>query len=193
MRQPSRAAVSAVAAALVLLLASDAGAARLEDVGGHIAVGYGKLFTTDSPGGSLSIAGGLDYPLPSRLRAGVDIGYHLLGSRTVVRGSLAAGVDYSVLEADAFLHWRPTGLGPLRRLSAGPALMSARAVLSPTAGGAGFSDLAVETVTGGAALEATLMGHEGPPIRLGLELGARIAFLAHENWTIATARLAVHY
>ncbi|MBI5709563.1 MAG: hypothetical protein HZC42_04550 [Candidatus Eisenbacteria bacterium] len=186
----------AVVAALLALAPAAAGAAgRLESVGGHLAVGYAKLFTAEAPGGSLSLAGGLDYPLSATLRAGVDIGYHLLGSRIVERGSLFASVDYSLFETEALVHWQPRSLGPVARLSAGPALLAANGTLSTAGGGAGFSDLAVDELAGGFALGATLMSRRPTPVRLGLDLGARVAFLSrrHETWTLAIARVAVHY
>lgn len=160
---------------------------------GHLALGYALLFATDAPGGSLSAGAGMDYPVGGNLRAGVDLGYHLLGSRTVERGSLLATLDYSVFEAIAFLHWHPQGAGPLGRISAGPVLMSARSELSTSGGGAAFSDLAVEEVALGGALEATFMSSKPSPVRPALQIGARMAKLDTESWTIATARLAVHF
>ncbi len=186
----------AVVAALLALAPVAAGAAgKLESVGGHLAVGYAKLFTTDAPGGSLSLGGGLDYPVSATLRAGVHIGYHLLGSRIVERGSLFASVDYSLFEAEALVHWQPRSLGPVARLSAGPALLAANGTLSTAGGGAGFSDLAVEELAPGFAAGATLMSKRPAPVRIGLDLGTRVGFLArrHETWTLVTARVAVHY
>src|SRR5947209_2370509 len=102
-------------AALLGLSASAvrAPAAPLSDLQGHLALGYAKLFATDAPGGSLSVGAGLDLPVSGPFRAGVDVGYHLLGTRTVERGSFFASVDYSVFEADLLAHWQPTGAGPL--------------------------------------------------------------------------------
>jgi len=163
------------------------------DWNGHLSIGYAKLFVNDGPAGSLSITGGVDYPLAATLRAGVDVGYHFLGSRTVERGSMFANIDYSAFEAVLFAHWIPQGLGPIGRISIGPALLSASAVLSTAGGGAAFSDLAVEKVAAGFAMDATLIQRSSAPVRVGLELGTRVGFLPEEAWTLATARLAFHY
>ena len=79
------------------------------------------------------------------------------------------------------------------RVSFGPAVMSARAELSTSGGGAGFSDLAVERSAAGAALEVTLISRSESPVRVGLEVGGRTAFLPGQDWTLASARLAFHY
>jgi hypothetical protein len=84
-------------------------------------------------------------------------------------------------------------LGPIGRISIGPALLSARADLSTAGGGAAFSDLAVEEVAAGIAMDATLIQRSSAPVRVGLELGTRVGFLPEEAWTLATARLAIHY
>ena len=109
------------------------------------------------------------------------------------RGSLVAGVDYSVFEAVAFLHWIPERLGPVGIVSVGPGLMSARAELSTSGGGAGFSDLAVEKLAPAAALDVTLIQRSNAPVRVGIELGTRVGFLPSDTWTLATARVAFHY
>jgi len=31
------------------------------------------------------------------------------------------------------------------------------------------------------------------PVRVGLELGERLAFLPHERWSLGSVRLAFHY
>jgi hypothetical protein len=159
---------------------------------GHMSVGYAKLFATDAPGGSLSLAAGVDHPITSGIRGGVAIGFHLLGTRTVTRGSLFANVDYSVLEVAALAHWMPRR-GPVSRLSFGPALFSGHADLSTSGGGAAFSDLAVAETAAGAAVDATIMQRALAPVRVGLELGTRVGFLTEETWTVATARLVFHY
>ncbi len=183
--------------ALLALLAVPASATaagtRGSKVGGHLSIGYGKLVTAEAPGGSISMSVGLDYPLMSTLRAGVDLGYDLLGSRTFPpRGSNSAGVDYSALGVTAFLHWLPQR-GPVRRVSLGPALVSAQGVLSVTSGGAGFSDLAVHEWAGAVAAQMTLMKAKPAPVRLGLELGGRAAFLKGRSWTLLSVRATVHY
>ena len=110
-------------------------ALQLSDVNGHLAIGFTMLSasdTTDTPGGSLSIGGGADVPVTSRLRAGVDVGYHLLGSRTLEQGSLTSGLDYSVFEVLVLVHWTPTDRGPLLTISGGPGLFVAKAELAAT-------------------------------------------------------------
>jgi hypothetical protein len=178
--------------ALLLVPASACAAARFSELGGHFSIGYAKLVTTDAPSGSISMGAGLDYPLARTLRAGLDLGYDLLGSRTFDRGSYSAGVDYSAFGVTAFLHWLPQR-GPVRRVSFGPALVDAQGVLSVTSGGAGFSDLAVHESAGAIAAQVTLMKAKPAPVRLGLELGGRLAFRARGDWTLLSVRAAVHY
>lgn len=186
-----------VPCALLLLALACAPAAaaplRLENVTGHLAMGYARLFATEAPAGSFSLAGGLDYTLAPDWKAGLSLGLSLLGSRTVERGSLLANVDYSLFEAVAFAHWQPGALGPLGRLSFGPGLFTARAELSTAGGGASFSDLARDETVPGFGFDATLMRRKPSPVRVGLELGARVVFLERETWTLAGARLAFHY
>jgi hypothetical protein len=167
--------------------------AALEDVRGNLSIGYSKLFIADAPAGNLSGAGGLDYPVTGPLRVGLEVGLHLLGSRAVERGSLLANVDYSLFEVVAFAHWTPHGLGPIGRISVGPALMSARGELSTSGGGAAFSDLAVEEVAPGAALDVTVISRSASPVRVGLEVGGRYAFLDGDDWSIGSVRVTFHY
>ncbi len=178
----------------LILSAASSGAAHATDwnaFGGHFSIGYAKLFTTDAPGGSFSIAGGVDRPVTSDVRLGVDIGYHLLGSRTAESGSLFATVDYSVFEIAMLAHWSGRGLGPIGRVSVGPALMAVRS--QPSGGSVAFSALSVDELAPGAGLDVTWMRRNPAPLRLGLELGLRHAFLSGDDWTLATARVAVHY
>ncbi len=184
---------SAIALLALLALPRGGGAAALEIVQGHLAVGYAQLVIADAPGGSLSITGGVDLPVARRVRAGVDLGYHLLGSRTVERGSLSSNVSYSAFEAVAFAHWLPEHLGPLGRVSLGPALVAAHADLSSAGGGAGFSDLAVGETAPGIAGQLSFISRAPSPVRLGLQLGVLAAFLSEETWTLLSARVAVHY
>jgi hypothetical protein len=170
-----------------------AAASALDAFNGHLSIGYARLFATDAPGGNFSFAAGVDRPLAGDFRAGLDVGVHLLGSRTVIRGSLVATLDYTTLDAVLFAHWIPRGLGPVGRVSFGPALISARAELSSSGGGAAFGDLAVEQVAPGFAVDVTLIRRRAAPVRVGLELGVRHAFLDREDWTTGTARLAFHY
>jgi hypothetical protein len=181
--------------ALVVSLAGPAAvcAAPFEDWGGHLAIGYARLFRDPAPGGSLSMGAGVDRAVVPGWRAGVSVGYHLLGSENHLRGSLAATVDYSLFDAALLAHWQPAWRGPVGRVSFGPALMSARADLSSAGGGAAFLDLAVDKVAAGAAVDVTLMSRGTAPVRLGLELGGRVGFLPSDTWTVADARLAIHY
>jgi hypothetical protein len=178
--------------ALLVAPAPASAAARFGEVGGHLSIGYTKLVTTEAPGGSISLSAGLDYPLTPRLRAGLDLGYDLLGSRTFTRGSYSAGVDYSDLGVTAFLHYLPER-GVVRRVSLGPALVSAHGTLSVTSGGAGFSDLARNEMAAAIAAQVTLMKAKPAPVRLGLELGGRHAFTTRDNWTLLSVRATVHY
>jgi len=187
---------AAPAAAVVLVLGLAGAAARaatLSEIEGHLALGYSQLVTSGAPGGSLSITGGADLPLRPTLRAGIDLGYHLLGSRAVTRGSLSANVSYSAFEAAAFAHWSPKHLGPVTRLSIGPALLAAHADLSAAAGGAGFSDLALDETAGAVAFEATAVKRAPSPVRIGFQVGALTAFLPGNTWTIVSARVSFHY
>lgn len=191
--------LSVAAALLLFAIPGVARASTLQDVAGHLSVGYGKLVSAGAPGGSVSFTGGMDVPVSKTFRAGIDLGYDLLGSNTAIRGSLSANVSYSAFEAVAFVHWLPEHLGPIGRISAGPLLLAAHADLSAAAGGAGFSDLAVgETAPGGAA-EITFIGHknrpsgEPPPVRAGFQLGGRAGFLRHQTWTLLSARFTVHF
>ncbi len=183
-------------AALVAASAANSGLARaaVGDVRGSIAVGYTKLFTTDAPPGSMSTSAGLSYPVTPTLAVGPTITFHLLGSRTVDRGSLSASVDYSAFEAAVMAHWKPAGWGPIGLVSIGPEVFSARAELSTTGGGAGFADLAIHETAPGAALDVTLMKSRESPVRVGLELSGRWAWLRDsEDWKLASARLCFHY
>jgi hypothetical protein len=174
------------------VLAPGAARADLQQVGGHLAVGYSKLFVDGAPGGSIGMAGGVDYPVVANWRAGVDIGYHLLGTRNVERGSLIADIDYSLFEMDALVHWIPAS-GFVRRVSAGPALFAPHAAINAAGGGAGFSDLARGETAGGLAIGATFAARNRSPVNLGLELDFRQAFLTEETWTITSIRAVILY
>ena len=188
-----RRATRAAAVAAVLLAMHPAESAALGEMKGHLALGFAQLFVADAPGGSLSVAGGLDVPVGAGFRLGGVAGYHLLGSRTVERGSLSANIDYSVFEAAVLLHWLPPRLGPIERVSAGPGLFRASAELSTSGGGAAFSDLAVGEIVPGLAFEATLMRRAPAPVRVGLELATRLGLVEAETWALASARLVFHY
>ena len=184
-----------LAAVLVLgaLSISSPTRAGVADARGSIGFGYSKLFTSGSPSGSLSTSAGLSYPVSASLSIGPSMAFHLLGSNTVERGSQLATVDYSVFEAGLFAHWKPSGWGPVARVSVGPELVSARAEISSTVGGASFSDLAVQEAAPGAGLGVMLMKTRESPVRVGLELSGLWAFLPNKTWFISSARLAFHY
>src|SRR5213592_4786929 len=55
--------------AAVIAAPATAGAIRLEPWRGHVSLGYGHLLSDDlSPGGSISVAGGVDYQINEALR-----------------------------------------------------------------------------------------------------------------------------
>ena len=182
--------------ALALLAAASAPAAaglRLEPVRGHVSFGYTRLFVQKAPPGNISVSGGLDYPVNDTWRLGGDVGFHLLGSRNVTRGTLLATLDYSVFEALLLAHWQPSWHGPIGRVSFGTGLFHASADLSASGGGAFFTDLPRHENALGFGLDATLMQKKVAPVRVGFELGTRVGLLKQETWTLATARLAFHY
>jgi hypothetical protein len=173
---------------------AQAGGLELDRFRGHLGIGYAKLFIGEAPGGSMSIAGGVEYPVATTIDVGIDIGYHLMGSRTEIRDDiLLADVDYSLFEVSVLAYWTPPWPGPVGRLSFGPGLYSARAELSTSGGGAGFSDLAVDEAIPGLSFGAELVTRKASPLRVGLELGGRVAFVADETWSGAVARAVFHY
>lgn len=185
--------VCGLALAALALVPAPARAVTLESMRGHFGLGYARLFVSDAPGGSLSAEGGLDVPIAPRFRLGAALGYHLLGSRTVERGSLAASLDYSSFTAVLQVHWLPETLGPVARISAGPAIFNGHVELSTSGGGALFADLARGDTALGGALDATIMARREAPVRVGLELGTRVGFFSDETWTLGTARVVFHY
>lgn len=173
-----------------------AAALRLADVQGHLAIGFARLSSSDTsatPGGSISIGGGLAYPVHPRMSAGIDVGYHLLGSRTLVQGTLTSGIDYSVFEALALIHWAPLVRGPQLIVSGGPGLFAARASLAPTSVGATFSPQAIDRTRAGLALSLTATPRRASPVRAGIELGLRVVPLESTTWTLVIARIAVRF
>ena len=187
-------ALGAIASLALVLHATPAGAeGRLQKIRGNLGVGYARLVGDPSPGGSFSLGVGMNYPLGDRWRAGVALGSELLGARVVERGSLAAQIEYSMIEMLALAHFQPARLSPLGRISFGPGLFSARAELQVSAGGAGFSDLAVEEVAPGFALDGTLIQRRDSPVKIGFETGLRLVFLENDTWTMALVRVAFHY
>ena len=196
-----------------LAIAALAGAARPAAAGspfatiqGHLTLGYVQLASIGDPavnplapsekakppsGGSLGFGAGVDIPVRGPLRAGVDVGFDLLGSTIVESGSLSADVEYSLFEALALLHWQPPQ-GPWR-VSVGPGLFHPRADLS-SSGPVAFAYLAVDENAPGAALNVELVsGRPESLLRAGLEVGIRRIWLSDQNWTVALARLTVHY
>ena len=183
-----------LALTLALFAPASAHAQTADRLGGHLSLGYARLFISDAPGGSLSVAGGVDYPVAGDLRIGADVGFSLLGSRAVERSGQTANLDYTLFEAALLAHWKPSGLGPIGRISVGPELMSARAELSTAGGGLAFTGLAIEQLAPGAAFDVTLLKKSSrSPVVAGLELGVHAAFLPSETWTLANLRLAIHY
>ncbi|MGH7731322.1 MAG: hypothetical protein ACRENJ_08740 [Candidatus Eiseniibacteriota bacterium] len=188
--------VALVGIASGIAAAQPSAALRFDDLNGHLAIGFTHLFSSDTtatPGGSISIGGGVDVPLGGRLRAGVDVGYHLLGSRTLAQGSLTSGLDYSVFEALALLHWSPLDRGPELIVSGGPGLFAARASLAATSVGATFSSLAIEETRAGAALALAVTRRRPSPVRVGFELGLRVVPLESTTWTLTSARIVMRY
>ena len=182
--------------ALVLLVSAvtaHAGAIRLEPWRGHVAVGYGKLWSDAlAPGGSISVAGGVDYPVSPSLRVGPVIGLALLGSHDVQRGSIVAGVDYSLLDVALQAHWTPPS-GIVSRVSFGPGIGLARAALQVGGGGAGFLDLAVDEVKPEFALDVSAIPRRMKVVAVGLESGVRIVPVSRTTWVLGTVRLTIHY
>ena len=177
-----------------VLLATPARAGmHLEPWRGHVSIGYGYLFSDSlSPGGSISVAGGVDYPIASRWRVGPVIGIALLGSTDVTRGSVTAGLDYSMLDVALQAHWLPAS-GPITRISLGPGVASARSALQVGAGGAGFLDLAVDEIKPEVALDVSAIPRRMHIVAVGLEAGVRFVPVERVNWTVTTLRLTIHY
>jgi hypothetical protein len=188
--------LSGVALTVLALLAfaapSHAGP-KLEALQGHLSAGFSKLFIRENPAGSISLGVGVDYPLSPDWRLGLDVNEHLLGGITSRSGSLYANVDYSVFETAVLLHWRTNRLGPIHRVSFGPAVMSARAEISSSAGGFAFDSLSVGEIAPGMAAQVTLISAKVRPVAVGFEVGAHTAFLKKDPWTLLSARLTFHY
>jgi hypothetical protein len=166
---------------------------RLEAWKGHVAVGYAKLYSDSlAPAGSISAAGGVEYPLSERWLLGPTVAFNLLGSSTAHRGSVTAGLDYSLFDAAMLLTYLPAR-GPVTRLSFGPGVASARAELAVAGGGALFRDLPVGEVKPAFAAEATVMPRHAKFVAVGAQLGTRIIPVKQGTWTLLTARLAIHF
>lgn len=170
-----------------------AGALRLEPWRGHLSIGYGHLISDEfSPGGSISVAGGLDYPVGRNLRLGPVLGIALLGSHEVTRGSVTAGLEYTLLEGALQLHWLPA-TGPVTRVSLGPGIAAARTSLQVGGGGANFLDLAVDEVKPQLALDLSALPRRQQIVAVGLEAGVRVVPVERVTWTLATLRFTIHY
>lgn len=184
---------TALCSTLLLAEPACAGAMRLEPWRGHVSFGYGHLRSDElSPGGSISVAGGLDYPLASSLRLGPVLGIALLGTHDVTRGSVIAGLDYSLLDVVLQLHWEPRA-GPITRVSAGPGFAVARASLQVGGGGAGFLDVAVDEVQPEVALDLSMIPRRHKIVAVGLEAGVRWIPVKRVDWLLTTVRLTIHY
>jgi hypothetical protein len=183
-------------AAAWLLAPTPARALDLADVQGHLALGFAHLATsdtTDTPAGSLTIGGGVDIPVGGRFRAGIDIGYHLLGSKTLEQGSLTSGIDYGVFEVLALAHWSPLSSGPDLIISGGPGFFSSKAELAATSIGAAFTPFAVNEKGAGAALTLTVARRKATPVRAGIEASYRWIPLETSTWSVYSARIVVRY
>ena len=185
-----------ISVALMCLGLSAAGRAHADSwvapFRGHLGVGWTKLFTPDAPAGSLSFGTGIDYPVRPTVRLGIDVGYDLLGSRIVEQGSLVADLNYSAIELFALAHWQPSWAGPIGRISAGPGVVAAR-VTQSSSGAASFESFTVDEVAGALAGSVTLMSRHPAPVRVGLEIDGRYAWLSDTHWPLFGLKLVVHY
>ena len=181
-----------LALATLLPCARTASAFTLSKVGGHLGVGYERLLISDAPAGSIGFGAGVDYPVADRLHAGVDLGFSFYGTNSVERGSFNANIDYSSVEAIAFLHW-DANWGPLARISAGPGITHVRAAISTAVGGASFLDLARDENGTTAAVDLTFMKQKPAPVRVALILSGRDVFLSGDDWPHFAIRLGFYY
>lgn len=181
-------------ALVTAVLASTAQAGmKLENWHGHISLGYGHLFSdSTSPGGSISVAGGVDYPIRPTLLLGPSVSMTLFGSYDAVSGSFVAAVDHSMLDVALQLHWLPAS-GPVTRVSIGPGVASARGDLQVGAGGASFLDLAVDEVRPEIALDLSALPRRQKIVAVGFETGVRWVPVERVDWWVVTARLTIHY
>ena len=167
---------------------------RLEEWKGHISLGFAHAFADSlAPAGSMSVSGGVDYPLTTAWRVGPVLSFNLLGSTNVTRDLLTAGLDYSLLEA-AVMFTHVNAHGPINRWSVGPGVASPHAELSIAYGGLGFRDLPVSGVRPELAADVTVMSRHMPLVAVGLELGARVVPIpSRATWTLLSGRLAIHF
>jgi hypothetical protein len=188
-----RFAAVATALAIAALCSPAISHAALKDWRGHLEFGYGKLYVSDAPGGGLSMGAGVEYAANPSWHFGPDLNYHLLGTSSVVRGSLTANLDYSMIEMTLGAHYLPQHLGPVRRLSLGLGAMGTSAKVSSSSSGLAFEDLQVDGVHPGVSFDASLLPKGPKPVQVGLEIGVHCAFLSPDVWTVGTLRLALHY
>jgi hypothetical protein len=134
----------------------------------------------------------VDYPLSPSLRLGPVIGMAILGTHDETRGSVTAGLEYSLFDAALQLHWLPRS-GPITRVSLGPGVAIARTALQVGGGGAGFLDLAVDETDPEVALDLSMLPRKHKVVAVGLEAGVRYVPVERVNWWVTTIRLTIHY
>jgi len=184
--------VAACVFALALAGAPAARAGAFAGMRGHIGIGYSKLLTADGPSGSMGGAVGLDLPVKPNLRAGIEIGASLLGTRTVEDSAQVAELDYNLLEVLAMVHWRPTGWGPIGRVSLGGGVYGPRIDQSSSAP-VSFESYTLRGAHPGLAAGVSFMPHDERPLAAGIELGTRWVFVPGDDWLVAHVRFVVHY
>jgi len=190
---PMRGAIVAMCAlGLALGSARPAAAGAFTGMRGHIGLGYAKLVTADGPAGSMSGAVGLDLPVKPNLRAGIEIGASLLGTRTVEDSAQVAELDYNLLEVLAMVHWRPTSWGPIGRVSLGGGVYGPRIEQSSSAP-ASFESYTLRGAHGGLAAGVSFMPHDERPLAAGIEIATRWVFVPGDDWLVAHVRFVVHY
>lgn len=168
---------------------------KLEAWRGHVSFGFAQLVADSlAPGGSVAFGAGVDYPVGAHWRLGPEVSVALLGTGNAHRGSLAANVDFGMFDAALLATYLP-GHGPVTRIAAGPGFASPHGDLVVTAGGAGFSDLAVHVAKPELTFTATLGSRRMKVVSVGAELNARWVPGAQPNcdWTVFGVRLAIHY
>lgn len=187
------------AAALLALIALPGLAApasaglKLDRFKGHLSFGYAKLVSDSlAPAGSISVAAGLEYPVHEQWRIGPTGSFNLLGSSSTKRGSVTAGLDYSVVDVALMATYLPKRTW-VSRVSFGPGVASAHADLAVSAGGAAFRDLAVAQASPEFALDVTLMPRRMKIVGIGAEFGARILPTDPGVWSVWTGRVAIHF
>ena len=179
-------------AVLTLGWAAPSHAGAFTGMRGHIGIGYAKLLTADGPSGSMSGAVGLDLPVRPTVRAGIEIGASLLGTRTVEDSAQVAELSYNLLEVLAMVHWRPTGWGPIGRVSVGGGLYGPR-IDQSSAAPASFESYTLRGAHAGLAAGVSFMPHDERPLAAGIEVGARWVFVPGDDWLVSHVRFVVHY